>query len=137
MQLLPEPSQRSQSKLNVIGWRPFHVPGATWSVWPCAGVPLSVGATTLTGRPSSPCRIRGVAFDATVCDPSALVAVTRTRIRWSTSAVATTYFEVVAPPIEAQSEPSGRPPPRGQRSHWKSKLVGALFQEPLLAESVA
>jgi hypothetical protein len=118
MQLFPAPSQRSQRNVNVIGWRPFHVPGATCRVWPCAGVPLSVGAATFTGRPASGCRTRAVAFDVAACEPSAFVAVTRTRSRWSTSEAATTYFAVVAPPIAAQSEPSGRPPSAAHRSHW-------------------
>ena len=111
-------SQRSQLNVNVIGCWPFQVPGLTWSVWPWAGVPESVGACTFAGRPASGARTTAVALDATVLEPSALVAVTRTRRRRSTSAVATTYFVVVAPPIAAQSAPDGRPPPLGQRTHW-------------------
>ena len=118
MQLLPAVSHRSQRKVNVIGCWPFHVPGVTWSVWPCAAVPDRVGACTLTGLPASGARTSAVAFEATVFEPSAFDAVTRTRSRWSTSAVATTYFVVVAPPIAAQSAPLGRPPPLGQRTHW-------------------
>jgi hypothetical protein len=43
---------------------------------------------------------------------------------------------VVAPPIAAQSEPSGRPPPSGHRSHWYAKLLGCPVHEPVLADSV-
>jgi hypothetical protein len=43
---------------------------------------------------------------------------------------------VVAPPIAAQSAPDGRPPDRGQRTHWYAKLVGELVHEPLVAVSV-
>ena len=99
--------------------------------------PLSVGAATFTGLSASGWRMRAVALEATVCVPSAFVAETRTRIRWSTSAVATMYFEVVAPPIAAQSEPSARPPLCGQRTHWYAKAVGWPVQEPFVVESVA
>jgi hypothetical protein len=113
------------------------VPGDTWSVAPWTALPLRVGAATFTGRPASGCRIRGVAFDAALAEPSPFVAVTRTRIRASTSAAATMYLEVVAPPMAAQSEPSGLPPSRGQRSHWKAKLDGSPVHDPVLAVSVA
>jgi hypothetical protein len=43
MQLLPAVSQRSQLNENVIGCTPFHVPGWTRSVWPCAGDPEIAG----------------------------------------------------------------------------------------------
>src|SRR6188472_4366078 len=118
MQLLPPVSQRSQRNVYVMGCWPFQVPGLACSVWPCAAVPDRVGACTLTGLPASGARTSPLAFEATVFEPSAFDAVTRTRSRWSTSAVATTYFVVVAPPIAAQSAPLGRPPPLGQRTHW-------------------
>ncbi len=121
--------------MKVIGCWPFHDPGLTRIVWPWAGVPLSVGAWTFTGRPASAARTTAVAFEATVFEPSAFDAVTRTRRRRSTSAVATTYFVVVAPPIAAQSAPEGSPPPRGQRTHWYAKVVGEPVHEPWLAVS--
>jgi hypothetical protein len=59
-----------------------------------------------------------VALEAAVADPSAFVAVTRTRIRRPTSADPSTYLDVVAPPTDAQSDPSGSPPLESQRTHW-------------------
>ena len=52
-QLFPAVSQRSQLNVNVIGWRPFHVPGETRSVAPCVAEPEIVGGWALTGRPAS------------------------------------------------------------------------------------
>ena len=63
-------------------------------------------------------------------------AVTRTRRRKPTSAVATMYCVVVAPPIAAQFAPLGSPPSRGHLTHWYAKLVGAPLQDPWLAVSV-
>ena len=86
------------------------------SVEPTAGVPVIVGGAVF-GGPA--CAVtRSVAFDATVVAPSEFDAVTRTRSRKPTSAVATMYELVVAPPITAQSEPSSAPPDVGQRTHW-------------------
>ena len=89
-QLFPAVSQRSQLNVNVIGWRPFHVPGETRSVAPCVAVPEIVGGWALTGRPASGLEITAVALEATVALPSAFDAVTRTRSRRSTSPAATT-----------------------------------------------
>src|SRR6188472_1788819 len=97
-------------------------------------LPEIVGGLVLTGMLSSP--TFGVAFEAAVCAPSPLVAVTRTRIRLPASARARTYCCVVAPPIEAQSEPSGRPPESGQRTHWKRYAVGLPVQIPRVAVRV-
>ena len=78
-----------------------------------------------------------VAFDAAVAEPSPLVAVTRTRRRRPTSALATTYLEVLAPPIVAQSDPSEAPPSAPQRTHWYANVIGlAPAQVPAPAVSV-
>jgi hypothetical protein len=42
----------------------------------------------------------------------------------------------VAPPIAAQSAPFACPPDRGQRTHWKAKLVGAFVHDPVVAVRV-
>jgi hypothetical protein len=70
------------------------------------------------GRPVAALAIVAVAFEATVTEPSALDAVTRIRSRFPASADPITYDEVVAPEIDAQSDPSGLPPEVGQRTHW-------------------
>ncbi len=51
-----------------------------------SGVPETTGIDVLTGGPT----IAAVGFDATVCEPSEFVAVTRTRSRNPTSALVTT-----------------------------------------------
>jgi hypothetical protein len=59
-----------------------------------------------------------VGFDAAVRDPSAFVAVTRTRMRDPTSALARRYRSVVAPEMIVQLPPSGWPPSAPHRTHW-------------------
>ena len=41
-----------------------------------------------------------------------------------------------APPMAVQSAPFAWPPDRGQRTHWKAKLVGALVHEPVVVVRV-
>ena len=68
--------------------------------------------------------------------PLAFVAVTRTRSREPRSLDATTYACVLAPPITAQSEPSGLPPELAQRTHWYANEVGVPDHVPCVAVSV-
>jgi hypothetical protein len=74
--------------------------------------------------------------DAAVVEPSALEAVTRTRRVEPASAAAMMYAWVVAPPMTAQSEPSGSPPDAGQRTHWNANPVGLSLHVPWVAVSV-
>jgi hypothetical protein len=104
-------------------------------VAPTTEFPETVGGLVLTGAVAV--RINGVAFEATVAEPSAFVAVTRTRRRLPESDWDTTYFSVVAPPIAAQSDPSGRPPDSGHRTHWKRNEVGLPVQIPRAAVRVS
>jgi len=137
-QLLPTGSQRTHWNENVIGWTPDHVPGSPWSVEPGLGVPVIDGALAAFGGFPVAAVTVAVGFDATVAEPSALLAVTRTRRRFPTSAVPTTYADVVAPEIAAQSEPSGLPPEVGQRTHWYANVIGDVpDQSPCDVVSVA
>src|SRR5438477_138264 len=61
-------------------------------------------------------------------EPREFVAVTTTRIRWPTSAAATVYRLLVAPPIGPQL-----PPAVSQRCHTYENDFGAFVQLPLLA----
>ncbi len=115
-QLPPPRSQRSHWNENVIGCVPVHVPGVARSVSFTAGVPEIVGRDVFRGRDTA-ARTTSVAFDATVVAPSLFEAVTRARSRLPTSPFASTYADVVAPPMAAQSAPSDLPPDGGQRTH--------------------
>ncbi len=68
-----------------MGWRPVQLPGCTVASDPTSAVPPTSGIDVFTGGPTT----TAVGFDATVCSPSAFVAVTRTRKRDPTSALAT------------------------------------------------
>src|SRR5512134_24996 len=78
-----------------------------------------------------------VGFDATVWDPSAFEAVTRTRMRNPTSAARSVYCEPVAPDTMAQLPPSGWPPSGPHRTHWRAYVIGSVpVQVPRVEESV-
>ena len=62
---------------------PVHVPGSAVTTWPTTIVPRPTGGDVFTGGPTT----TPVGFDAAVREPSAFVAVTRTRIRKPTSAL--------------------------------------------------
>jgi hypothetical protein len=102
--------------VNVIGCVPDHVPGSAVCVAPSIGDPEIVGGTTLRGLAEP--WTTAVAFDTAESEPSAFVAVTRTRIRIPTSASRRRYVSSAPaePPIGAQLEPSDAPPSVGQRS---------------------
>ena len=110
--------------VNVIGCVPDHVPGFAVSVAPSVGEPEIVGGSTTRG-PAEPWTI-AVGFDAAESEPSAFVAVTRTRMRMPTSAFAGRYVVPVAPPMPAQLEPSAAPPSVGQRSHRYANDIGVV-----------
>jgi hypothetical protein len=115
----PLASQRDHAYANVMPL-PVHVPGFAVSVWPTTVDSTIVGGCVF-GGPACPLTT-SVAFEATVAAPSAFDAVTRTRRREPTSPDATTYAVVEAPPMTAQSEPSGAPPDAGQRTHWYANV---------------
>ncbi len=78
-----------------------------------------------------------VAFDARVCSPRLLEAVTRKRMRDPTSSAESVYAVVVAPEIVVQLEPSGSPPSSPQRTHWYANEIGATpAQVPALAKRI-
>ncbi len=114
---------------------PVQVPGFAVSVWPAWGVPEIVGGDVFFGANAA--TTIAVAFDTATPLPSALVAVTRTRIVKPTSALRSRWLFVVAPAIAAQFDPFPFPPFAGQRSHWKAKLVGLFDQVPVVAVSVS
>ena len=97
-----------------------HWPGVAVSVEPERAVPTIVGSATRTGGCDAAVTA-AVALDAATAEPSAFEAVTRTRRRDPRSPLETTYACVVAPPMKAQSEPSGRPPLAGQRTHCEGE----------------
>jgi len=73
-----------------------------------------------------------VASDRAEPEPSALDAVTRTRIRAPTSAVVSTYVVLVAPEIGTQLAPAV-----SHRCHPNMKLIGVVpVQLPVPATSV-
>src|SRR5262245_45482784 len=130
----PFDGQRTHWYANAVG--PFrHAPWEAVSVDPTRAVPAIAGSPVLRGRAAA-AGTSAVGFDAAVAAPSPFEAVTRTRSRAPASAAATTYAEVVAPPMAAQSEPSGLPPDDGQRTHWYANDVGLPFHEPCVARSV-
>jgi hypothetical protein len=109
----PEVLQRSQPYENAMGCLPLQLPGWTVSTESTSELPWTSGIDVFTGGPTT----TEVGFDAAVAAHSAFVAVTRTRRREPTSALATTYRCPVAPMMSPQSLPSGRPPSRPQRTH--------------------
>jgi hypothetical protein len=109
----PAELQRSQRYENEIGCRPDQAPGSAVTTCPTSIVPRGHGGWVFTGGPTT----TAVGFEATVCEPSAFVAVTRTLIRKPTSADLNAYLELVASETMAQSPPSGRPPSAPQRTH--------------------
>ena len=74
---------RSQRYEYEIGCTPVHVPGSAVTTEPTVIVPRTLGVDVFTGGPPT----TAVGFEAAVREPSALVAVTRTRIRKPTSAL--------------------------------------------------
>ena len=97
-------------------------------------MPEIVGGFVYASVPAS--LTAALALVATVFEPSAFEAVTRTRRRLPTSMAAGMYLSVVAPPIAAQFDASAAPPEAGQRVHWNSYDVGASVQLPLVAVNV-
>jgi len=86
-QLPPVRSQRRQTYVNAIGCAPTQTPAFAVSVCPTCGVPEIVGGLVFRGAPAAWVDLTTfVGSDVAVADPSAFVAVTRTRIRWPTSA---------------------------------------------------
>jgi hypothetical protein len=80
----------------------------------------------------------GVAFEFALAVPSALVATTRERIRWPTSACASTYVLLVSPGIVAQLTPFTPPPDVSQRSHRYWNVIGVVpVQLPFVVVSVS
>ena len=79
-----------------------------------------------------------VGFEAAVALPELFLAVTRTRIRRPTSAAASVYDELVAPPIAGQFDPLALPPSLPHRTHWYANevMVVLLDQPPAVALSV-
>ena len=108
-QLPPPLLQVRHWYVNVIGCVPDHVPGFAVCVAPSVGEPEIVGWSTTRGL-AEPWTIP-VGFDAAESEPSAFVAVTRTRIRIPTSASRSRYVVPATgrPPMGAQLEPSRRP----------------------------
>ena len=74
---------RSQRYEYEIGCTPVHDPGSAVTTEPTVIVPRTLGVDVFTGGPPT----TAVGFEAAVREPSALVAVTRTRIRKPTSAL--------------------------------------------------
>jgi len=85
-------------------------------------VPRTTGVDVFTGGPTT----TAVGFDAAVREPSAFIAVTRTRIREPTSALVSRYLSPVAPEMIVQLPPSGSPPSAPQRTHWNAYEIGLV-----------
>jgi hypothetical protein len=102
--------QRCQTRVYVIGVVPDQVPLPDVSTEPTEALPEMVGAVVFTGAPPV---TTAVAADSAVAEPSALVAVTATRIVDPTSAETSAYELFVAPVIAAQEAPTLL-----QRLHW-------------------
>ena len=95
-------AHRFHAYAYVIGGEPRQVPGRAVSCEPTAGVPVTVGATVLTGllEPTT-----AVAAEVAVAEPAEFVAVTASRSVDPVSAPATAYESVVAPVIAWHEAP--------------------------------
>ena len=82
-QLPPAVLHWSQRYEYEIGCLPVHDPGSAVTVEPTSIVPRTPGVEVFTGAPTT----TAVGLDAAVREPSAFIAVTRTRIREPTSAL--------------------------------------------------
>src|SRR5262245_42686565 len=128
----PPELQRSQRNENEIGCAPVHEPGSAVTTAPTVIVPRTVGVDVLTGGPTTTL----VGFDATVFEPSAFIAVTRTRSLKPTSARTSRYRRSVAREMMAQFPPSGCPPSVPHRTHWYANEIGWVpVHAPLEASS--
>ncbi len=84
----PSPPQRTHWYAYESGVAPAHVPRLAKRVRPRASVPLIDGSTVFRGGPVVvACETVSVGFEATVTEPTALVAVTWTRSRLPISLV--------------------------------------------------
>ena len=108
---------------------PDQPPGLAVSSSPTFAVPEMVGGEVFAGAPDDETTPLKIEF--AVDWPSAFVAVTTARSRWSTSVEAGVYVLLVAPEMSAQPDPS-----EAQRCHWYENEVGLLSQVPLLTVSV-
>jgi hypothetical protein len=100
-----------------------HVPFVPVSVAFSCGVPEIVGGAVFAGLPAA--TTTAVAADWEVFEPSELLAVTRNRSVWPSSAAVSWYCDPVAPSIVPQL-----PPLLAQRSQAKSYFVGLFVQDP-------
>jgi hypothetical protein len=121
----PPLGHRSQRYAKDIGVEPDQVPRFAVSVRPSTASPTMLGSPVLFGGFPPPRTIR-VGFDAALSEPSAFVAVTRTRSLRPTSPLRTWYVLSSAPSMGAQFEPSGAPPLLGHRSQRYAKDIGVL-----------
>ena len=87
------------------------------------GVPEIEGGAVLAGLPAA--TTTAVAADCAVLEPSELLAVTRNRSVWPSSAAVSWYCVPVAPLIASQP-----PPLLEQRSQALSYFVGLFVQDP-------
>jgi len=136
-QLPPLALQVRHWYVNEIGWVPDHVPGSAVWVAPTIGDPEIVGGWTFRGLADP--WTTAVGLDTALSEPSAFVAVTRTRIRTPTSALRSRYVvpEPAGPAMGAQFEPSAAPPSVGHRSQRYANVIGVVpDQLPRLAVSV-
>src|SRR6188472_3966945 len=116
-----------------MGCRPLQLPACTVRTESTSGVPTTSGSDVFTGGPTT----TAVGFEAATFEPSAFVAVTRTRMRKPTSALVRSYLEPVARCTNVQLLPSGLPPSAPQRTQRNANESGALpVHEPREAESL-
>jgi len=124
-QVPPPTSQRIHCRAWVIGTVPVQVPAvAEVSVWPERAGPLSAGSTVFTGAAAS---TTTVCADVAIAWPSALCAVTSTRIVAPTSVLVRVCVAAPASPAQAA-------PPASQRRQLRVNVNGAV---PDQAPSVA
>jgi hypothetical protein len=116
-QFPPVASQRRQWYEYVCGSAPAHEPLLAVRLCPTCGVPAIVGGAVFRGAPAAGAASTiALAFDVDAAEPSAFVAVTRTRRRQPTSARRTTYVCPNACEIPVQLTPLAPPPEVSQRS---------------------
>ena len=77
----PAGLQRNQRYAYEIGEAPLQLPGSAETTWPTTIDPRGHGSAVFTGGPATGL----VGFEAATREPSAFVAVTRTRILKPTS----------------------------------------------------
>src|SRR3954470_23922511 len=124
-------SQCCHWNVNDVGF-PLQSPSSAVSVSPTSGVPETSGRPVFFGAALDvAAATTAVCADCAGVEPSALTAVTRTRIVDPASAATSVYVFCVAPAIAVQA----LPPPL-QRSHWYWNEVGLFVQVPFSAVSV-